>query len=415
MARPGAKGRGPGLEEPAFELKAGNGGFLRARRWVRSSMSCSLSITRSIRKPSSGGPSTPGGGAKVKGRRPQGGRVVESRYLQYEKKTTKKASAADTLKTIGKMPEGGRKVHLLQRSRDSSGIGKGDLQSTLLEGHGTAPPDLDLSAINDKSMLRKTPQLEKTMSKKTESMSFSASQRKSPDLSEAMEMMESQTLLLTLLTVKMENGLAQFEEKAERNLLIMCKETEKLQKKAHELKRKLLLCQRKRELADVLDAQIEMLSPYEPVAERFREQYKTFATALDTTRHELPVKSVHLDGNGQQFLDDLQRELTTTCHLLGELGISSLEENVKALDLLSEIREMTQKKDLELRRSFAQVLELSAEASKEAALVNQEVWEDAQGLEASSQWYFNQEGACGEASGEVRTPLLLGTGEPHAV
>lgn len=54
----------------------------------------------------------------------------------------------------------------------------------------------------------------------------------------------------------MENGLALFEEKAERNLLIMCKETEKLQKKAHELKRKLLLCQRKRELADVLDAQV---------------------------------------------------------------------------------------------------------------------------------------------------------------
>ena len=48
--------------------------------------------------------------------------------------------------------------------------------------------------------------------------------------------------------------------------------------------------------------QIEMLSPYEAVAERFREQYKTFAMALDTTRHELPVKSVHLDGNGQQFL-----------------------------------------------------------------------------------------------------------------
>ena len=48
--------------------------------------------------------------------------------------------------------------------------------------------------------------------------------------------------------------------------------------------------------------QIEMLSPYEAVAERFKEQYKTFATALDTTRHELPVKSIHLDGDGQQFL-----------------------------------------------------------------------------------------------------------------
>lgn len=54
----------------------------------------------------------------------------------------------------------------------------------------------------------------------------------------------------------MESGLAAFEEKAEKNLLIMCKEKEKLQNKAHELKRQFLLCQRKRELADVLDAQV---------------------------------------------------------------------------------------------------------------------------------------------------------------
>lgn len=50
--------------------------------------------------------------------------------------------------------------------------------------------------------------------------------------------------------------------------------------------------------------------------------------------------------------DDLQRELTTTCHLLGELGVCSSEENGKALDLLGELKEVTQKKDLELRRYF---------------------------------------------------------------
>ncbi|XP_026940400.1 HAUS augmin-like complex subunit 8 isoform X1 [Sagmatias obliquidens] len=371
---------------------------------------------RGAGKPSAGGPSTPSG-AKTRGRRIQGGRVVESRYLQYEKKTTKKVTynppAADALKASGKMPEGGRKPNPFQKSKDSSGTGKGDLQSTLLEGHGTAPPDLDLSAINDKSVVRKTPQLEKTMSKKAESSSFSALRKKSPDLSEAMEMMESQTLLLTLLTLKMESGLAAFEEKAEKNLLIMCKEKEKLQKKAHELKRQFLLCQRKRELAGVLDAQIEMLSPCEAIASCFKERYKTFATALDTTRHELPVRSVHLDGDGQCFLDKLQGELTTTCHLLGELGISSSEENAKALDLLRELKEMTQKKDLELQRSFTQVLELSAEASKEAALINQEAWEKAQGPKATSQWYFNPEEATGgETQGELRSLLLSGHDEP---
>ncbi|XP_009192068.2 HAUS augmin-like complex subunit 8 isoform X8 [Papio anubis] len=226
------------------------------------------------------------------------------------------------------------------------------------------------------------------------------------DLSEAMEMMESQTLLLTLLSVKMENNLAEFERRAEKNLLIMCKEKEKLQKKAHELKRRLLLSQRKRELADVLDAQIDMLSPFEAVATRFKEQYRTFATALDTTRHELPVRSIYLEGDGQQLLDALQRELVTTQHLLAALDVGDSEENVQVLDLLSELKDVTEKKDLELRRSFSQVLELSAEVSKEAALANQEVWEETQGMAPPSQWYFNQDGACRESRGAPKnTPL----------
>ncbi|XP_032025949.1 HAUS augmin-like complex subunit 8 isoform X4 [Hylobates moloch] len=359
---------------------------------------------RGAGKPATG-PTNPSS-AKKKEKRVQGGRVIESRYLQYEKKTTQKAPAGDGSQTRGKMSEGGRKSSLLQKSKDSSGVGKGDLQSTLLEGHGTAPPDLDVSAINDKSIVKKTPQLAKTVSKKPESTSFSAPRKKSPDLSEAMEMMESQTLLLTLLSVKMENNLAEFERRAEKNLLIMCKEKEKLQKKAHELKRRLLLSQRKQELADVLDAQIEMLSPFEAVATRFKEQYRTFATALDTTRHELPMRSIHLEGDGQQLLDALQHELVTTQRLLGDLDVGNSVENVQVLDLLSELKDVTAKKDLELRRSFAQVLELSAEASKEAALANQEVWEETQGMAPPSRWYFNQDSACRESGGAPRnTPL----------
>lgn len=54
----------------------------------------------------------------------------------------------------------------------------------------------------------------------------------------------------------MENSLAAFEGTAERNLLMVCHEKEKLQKKVHQLKRQLLLCQRKRELLAVLNAQV---------------------------------------------------------------------------------------------------------------------------------------------------------------
>ena len=55
---------------------------------------------------------------------------------------------------------------------------------------------------------------------------------------------------------QMENGLSAFEEQAEKNLEILCKEKEKLQKKAYELKRRLLLCQKKKELEDFLDVQV---------------------------------------------------------------------------------------------------------------------------------------------------------------
>lgn len=70
----------------------------------------------------------------------------------------------------------------------------------------------------------------------------------------------------------------------------------------------------------------------------------------------------------------------TTQHLLAALDVGDSEENVQVLDLLSELKDVTEKKDLELRRSFSQVLELSAEVSKEAALANQEVWEETQGM-----------------------------------
>ncbi|XP_042637524.1 HAUS augmin-like complex subunit 8 [Orycteropus afer afer] len=369
-------------------------------------------------KPLTAGSNTPSG-AKPKGKRVQGGRMVEPRYLQYEKKTTKKVPAADALKTSGKMLEGGKKSNSLQKSRgasDMSVVAKGELQSTMLEGHGAAPPDLDLSAINDKSMVRKTPQLQKTLSQQNDSSSFSSSRKKSPDLSESMDMMESQTLLLTLVTVKMENSLSQLEEKAENNLLNVCREQEKLQKKVQELRRRQLLGQRTRELLGTLDAQAELLGPFEALAGLFKEQYRTFAAALDSTRHELPVTAIHLEGGSQQFLDDLQKELVTTRCLLSDLGANFSEESVKALDFLSELKDVTVKKDLELQRSFGQVLELSAEVSKEAALINQGVWEEAQGPRVLSQWYFHHEGDCGEPRGEdCQSRPLLGHSEPCAL
>lgn len=316
--------------------------------------------------------------------------MVESRYLQYEKKSKKvmesSTSGATVSASTGGKPAEGRKASALPRSKEDSQVtGTGDLQSTMLEGHDTAPPNLDLSGINDKSMFRKPPQLDRTMSKEAQSTFCTTPQKKKTlhkkkrDLQKTMDMMESQTLLLTLLSVKMENNLTLLEEKAERDLAAMCLEKEKLQGRVLELRRQLLLQQKHEELAAVLDAQMELLGPFQMVAERFKEQYKTLATALDTTRHELPVQAIHMQGSGQELLDDLQPALRTTLQLLGELGICSPDSSVQEPRLLEELRNLTMKKDLELHRIVDQVLELSSQASKEVALINQEVWEEAPG------------------------------------
>lgn len=51
-------------------------------------------------------------------------------------------------------------------------IGTRDLQTTMLEVYGMAPLNLDMSAINNKSMFSKAPLLGRTMSKKAESRFF---------------------------------------------------------------------------------------------------------------------------------------------------------------------------------------------------------------------------------------------------
>lgn len=48
--------------------------------------------------------------------------------------------------------------------------------------------------------------------------------------------------------------------------------------------------------------QIEVLSPLVAVCEQFKEQYKSFAASLDATRHELPIKNIHIEGDKQTYL-----------------------------------------------------------------------------------------------------------------
>ncbi|KFV18684.1 HAUS augmin-like complex subunit 8, partial [Tauraco erythrolophus] len=201
--------------------------------------------------------------------------------------------------------------------------------------------------------------------------------------------LESQTLLLTYLRVKAGKNLAKVEKKAEKNLLMLCEEKERQQEKLSELKREVLLGESEQRLDDALDKQMEVLSPLVPVCEQFKEQYESFAVSLDTTRHELPIKDIHIEGDMPTYLGKLQKQLTITQDLLTEVMPSYSEESAKACSALKELKEVSQNLDKELQRSFTQVQNLSFEVSKEVSLHNQRICEENHGLDVVKHWYFD--------------------------
>ncbi|NXX94202.1 HAUS8 protein, partial [Centropus bengalensis] len=186
-----------------------------------------------------------------------------------------------------------------------------------------------------------------------------------------------------------ENNLAKFEEKAEKNLIKLCEQKMRLQEKLYEVNRKILLQERERKLDEMLDKQLEMLTPLVPICEKFKEPYKHFAAALDATRHELPIKNIHIEGDVHTYLGELGKELTITQELLTELMPSGSEESAKTLSSLKELKEVSQELDKELQRAFTQVQNLASEASKEVSLHSQQVCEESHGLEVVKGWYFD--------------------------
>ncbi|NWV21214.1 HAUS8 protein, partial [Origma solitaria] len=201
--------------------------------------------------------------------------------------------------------------------------------------------------------------------------------------------LESETLLLTYLRIKAEKNVAKMEEKAEKNLLMLCEEKQREEEKLRELKREVLLQEREQKLNEILDKQIEVLSPLVALCEQFKEQYKSFAASLDATRHELPIKNIHIEGDKQAYLDELGKQLMITQELLTEIMPSHSENSEKTFNALQELEEVAQQLNTELQRYFTDVQNLSSEACKEVSLHNQYVCEEKHGADVVKRWYFD--------------------------
>ncbi|XP_053320267.1 HAUS augmin-like complex subunit 8 [Spea bombifrons] len=334
----------------------------------------------------------------------KGPHVVKSRYMQYDKgKIAKKNLSNTTVCSGGKASDKSgsgtptRRSIAPQRMKGLPGVPssamdgnlfwKEDLQSTLLDGHRAGRPELDLSVINDKTMQRSTPK-SVSASEQKKAKKDTSSVNAFPD--DMVEMLESQTLLLTYLAMKMQKNLGRLEEKAERSLLIVSDEKDHLQEMVHKLRREKMLFQREEELKDLLEKQTEALAPSVEAKETFKDNYRTFALALDCTRHQLPIKDIHIAGTRQRYLEELQKHLEISKSLLDETVSSSSGENAELFGTIKDLEDTVRKTDAELSRTFHQVLDLSFKVNKEISLQNQKAVEESCELDVVKQWYFDQ-------------------------
>ncbi|XP_033028451.1 HAUS augmin-like complex subunit 8 [Lacerta agilis] len=167
-------------------------------------------------------------GARPKQR---GGRIVPSRYLDYQKGSGKAAAKA---------------------TADPHEV----LQSTLVESHGRSRPELEVSAIKSKSCPRASSSKHHLKATPREKQS-----QVSPDSDDLIRMLESETLLLTYASLKMEKNTAFLEGQAERNLLTLSREAARLQADAQKKLCRLQRLRKDRQLSESLDRQLEVLGP----------------------------------------------------------------------------------------------------------------------------------------------------------
>ncbi|XP_038157660.1 HAUS augmin-like complex subunit 8 [Cyprinodon tularosa] len=317
------------------------------------------------------------------------GTVVKSRYLQSAEKTSLSKSNSLTNESTSVLRPSSPKPTSVKpkavtptrrsmtpqtlaestfsRETESSLLGKSVLQSTFTDGHAFRP-DFDISVIKEKTVIENSKDAERN-----------------PENNK--RIIEMQTFLLAYLTAKMENNTAKFKAEAEAKLLQIMTEEQRLHSSVNEKKSQYLLMEKKKQLHEILDLQIDKLTPVADAANQFTKDYKSFAAAVDTTRHELPVKNFYINGNGREFLDKAEASLKQTETLLQECTRGDHVDNSTSLECLREMKTMSKDISQQLTGTCSELLELSSLVCRHSVQVQQAVEEEQLGSSRTLQLF----------------------------
>uniref|UniRef100_A0A8C1L7W7 Si:ch211-153a8.4 n=1 Tax=Cyprinus carpio TaxID=7962 RepID=A0A8C1L7W7_CYPCA len=262
------------------------------------------------------------------------GTIVKSRYMQTETKAPAKVTDSKIM---------------VSSILEASNVGGNVFQSTVLDGH-CIRPDFDVSVIKGVVLLS-------TADPNTEERDL------------AME-----TFLLAFLTAKIEHNTRKMREEAERNILAVMEKEQQLSAQVNRKKRQYLLLEKQKHPSSFM--QIEALAPVAAAANTFAEEYKSFTTATDATRHKLPGKNVHIGEDAGQFLDKAVECLNQSAQVLEHYTKDIPTDCEASTECLREMKNTANEISQQLTRAFWDLLEVSSLVSRETVVIQQSLEED---------------------------------------
>ncbi|XP_054613076.1 HAUS augmin-like complex subunit 8 [Dunckerocampus dactyliophorus] len=251
----------------------------------------------------------------------------------------------------------------MSRESEPSLLGKTILQSTFSDGH-CGRPDFDISVIRGKTIIENAEDAEKNPENQK-------------------QIIEMQSFLLCYLSAKMASNTGKLEAEAEARLLQKMEDEEVLHREVMKKKREYLLMQKEQQANELLDMQISALTPVADIAQQFTKSYNSFASAVDTTRHELPVKNLYIDGDRREFLDKAEACLKESEELLRECTEGDDKENGAVLECLRGIKSSSKDMSQQLSGAFSELQELSSLICRHRVQVQQAAEEEQLGVARS--------------------------------
>ncbi|XP_061744258.1 HAUS augmin-like complex subunit 8 [Nerophis ophidion] len=251
----------------------------------------------------------------------------------------------------------------MSRQSQPSLLEKTVLQSTFSDGH-FGRPEFDISVIGGKTVIKSAEQAESLHE-------------------DEKQLIEMQAFFLSYLSGKMAANTKKLEAEAEARLLQKMEEEEVLHTELIEKKRKYLLMEKERKATELLNMQVPALNRVAEIAKPFTKSYNSFASAVDTTLHELPVKNFHIDGDGKAFLGKAVACLKESEELLREWTEEDYRDNSAAVECLHSMKSSSKEMSQHLSGAFSELQELSSLICRHTVQVQQAAEEEQLGAARS--------------------------------